>query len=180
MFLKRHKIQFRSLLEKSNVLECLVQAKGLSVSKHAKRLMKVVTNDCNAIYPDTFWVFFLRTKNWRLRCLTNIVLSKRRIVIWKLKNHVFFSKFFYHSQSATPELVPKKAKIGLIQSIIVSTPHKLTQITKFSTTFSFQKKYSLQWSNMIVPVCNDGFEWHLDFRPNLVTLIGKIHFQNWQ
>ena len=54
MFLKRHKNQVKMLLEMYIVLEGIVQDKSVSMSIHGKRMIKTVTNVCNAELAVTF------------------------------------------------------------------------------------------------------------------------------
>ena len=66
-------------------------------STHGKKMLKTVTNLCNAGRAATFWRFLLRTKNQQVCCLAlmvRIVLSERRVVNAKLRNQLLFWKNF--------------------------------------------------------------------------------------
>ena len=116
--------------------------KIVSLSIYAKRMMKVVTNVCNANSDATFWRFLSRTQNRQLCCLVivaHVVLPKRRFVTTKLQEHllVWRSVSANHNQPH-PNLYQKGRNLSF-HDIIVSILQWLIRLTKTSFPFSFSK-----------------------------------------
>ena len=94
-FFKPHKNQFNMLLDLFSVLEGIAYNKSVSIFVRGRRMMKTVTNVCNAKRAETFWKCLLPTLDLHLPCLlvmTHIVLSKKRVCDYKKEQSSPFSE----------------------------------------------------------------------------------------
>ena len=124
----------------SSVLERSIYGESVSISIHGNIMLKTVANVFNAKRAATFGILLLVTKNQQLCCLAVMALftlSKRRVLVTKMKKTISFLKFLRRSDSITPEVVSKRHKNHFICGVMVSTPHRFIQLTESSFPFSF-------------------------------------------
>ena len=104
MFLKRHKSQFKMFLEKSIVLEGIIQQKNVAMAIHGMRTIKIVTTVGKTEHAATFWTLILRTQNRRLCCLAvmaHIVFVKKTSRDYENeKSSALLEKLLRQTQSA--------------------------------------------------------------------------------
>ena len=124
----------------------------------------------------TFWIFLLRTKNWQLfwlAVMVHIVLQEKRVATTKEKRHLYFWRSFPTNHiPANPNLNRKRLKILLLEHSRVDTPLLDTVKWNFIYILIFCT-FSLQSSNMILSVSNDGIERSFHFAPESVILTVK-------
>ena len=106
---------------------CIVQhveMKSVPIFQQIKRLVSTTVKSAKP--AATFWIFFLRTKNWQLFCLVmivHIVLQKRRVATTKTRSHLhFWSNFSATHKQALTNLNQKRQKLFPFRHNRVDTP----------------------------------------------------------
>ena len=105
-------------------------------------------------------------------------LQEKRILTTKRKNYLWFWRSFSANDKKTlPNLSQKLHKLFHLWHIRADSP-LLDKVNQKSFSIPILYVFSLQWSNMIFSVSNDGIESFLDFGSNSVSLILKNLVKN--